>query len=113
MILGVAPLTLAITLGVVALLIYDGWRAHTFWDDFGISGALAILMTIGVLAILFGLGVWKEKVDDATKLAGPLLLVLREVIAAYFQKRREDAQMRHEKEMAAPINAPPAPPADS
>ena len=107
MILGLSPLALAIVVGVVALLIYAGIRADTFWEDFGISGALAILMTVGVLAILFGLGVWKERVDDATKLAGPLLLVLREVIAAYFQKRREDAQMQHEKDMAE-VQPPPA-----
>ena len=96
-----------IIIGVVAILVFLVMlRAHTFWQDFGISGALAILMTIGVMAILFGLGVWKEKVDDAIILAGPLLLVLREVIALYFQKRREDAQMRHEKDMAE-IPKPP------
>lgn len=105
-------MVLGISVGIIAMVLLTMLvRAHTFWDDFGISGALALLMTAGVLAILFGLGVWKERVDDAIKLAGPLLLVLREVVAAYFQKRREDAQMRHEFEMKEPpVTTPPSGP---
>lgn len=100
MFLGLTALTWAILIFSGLVLLVLASRARVFWEDFGISGALAILMTVGVIGILFGLGVWKEKVDDAAKLAGPLLLVLREVLASYFQKRREDGVLRHEKEMA-------------
>lgn len=108
MILGLSAIAWAIVALTVIVLVVVAVRADTFWADFGISGALAILMTVGVMAILFGLGVWKEKVDDAIILAGPLLLVLREVIALYFQKRREDAEKQHEKDMAG-LTKPPTP----
>ena len=97
---------LTLTVGFLVLMLL---KAKSFWQDFGVSAFLAITMTVGVLITFFGMGVWKNDPDNAIKLSAPLLLVLREFVDKYFQKRREDNQMRHEKEMAE-LSKPPVPP---
>lgn len=84
------------------------WRLHDWKliNDLGISAFLTIITTTGTIGILVWLGAHGQ-VDDALKLAAPLILMTYKFWDGYLSKRDKDEDRRNNGAKPLPPTSTP------